>query len=117
MFADTEGLLELGEDEKGFRVGGPLASYDDGYECGLTWPDIWETHGKPGGPYVFSYGPCFNCRSPRTGCDRQTSPRFTCRQAIEYAARSREANRLWRLGWERGHQEKLRTGRRNPPRS
>jgi hypothetical protein len=53
-------------------------SYRDGFLCGLTWKDAWETHGKPGGPWILS-----NC------------------------PRSYAANKAWIRGWDTGHGAKL----------
>lgn len=92
-----------------------IASFNDGFNVGFTWPDAWEAHGKPGGPWVFSWRSCGpGCKA---GCDRQTTPRFTCRESHDYARLSQEKNRLWRLGWELGHAKKHAQGRRNSPRS
>jgi hypothetical protein len=27
-------------------------AFMEGFRSGLFWPDQWETHGKPGGPFV-----------------------------------------------------------------
>lgn len=59
--------------------------WDAGYKSGLEWPDIWETHGEPGGPFVLN-------------------------------EQTRAENKAWREAWRKGHDEKLRTKRSNPPR-
>ena len=68
------------------------AARKEGFENGLTWPDIWESHGTPGGPFV-------------------------CGDFHTYAhAQSAAENKAWREGWAVGHAEKLAQGRSNPPR-
>lgn len=56
-----------------------VKSYDDGYICGLFWPDAWEARGEPGGPWV-------NPDNPN----------------------SKRVNELWCKGWDDGHKEKLK---------
>lgn len=53
----------------------------EGYECGLSWPDAWDGHPEPGGPFV---------------------------SHTKYASQSAAENRAWREGWRKGHFEKLR---------
>lgn len=90
--------------------------YNEGHLIGLAWPDLWElgiAGREPGGPYVYSCGSGRHCGSydrDSDGCDVQTTPRFTCRQQIEYARQSAEENEKWREGWRAGHKEKLRLG-------
>lgn len=71
----------------------PSKKYDEGYETGLNWPDIWENHGKPGGPYI--------------------SSNYIQGQGWRYNQKSREENQDWCRGWEDGHKEKLKTKRSN----
>lgn len=68
-------------------------AYADGYKRGLEWPDAWETHGKPGGPWVYS------------ALDSGDAVEYARRQAE--AALSRRTNEAWRGGWARGHGLKL----------
>jgi len=63
-------------------------SYDKGFESGLLWPDAWENHGKPGGPYVYTA----DCWAPRTH--------------HIWAQASRAAHQAWMKGWEDGHRSK-----------
>jgi hypothetical protein len=72
--------------------------FNCGLMTGLNWPDAWESHGKPGGPWVPSIG-------------YSTDPKWiaTCQQA----AAERKA---WLAGWEEGHNEKIVTNRVNPMR-
>ena len=86
-------------------VHGYLGAYEDGYTCGLTWPDKWETHGKPGGPYMYTYD------GPRYGHILGT---LSDLERKELAARTKMENGLWRDGWEEGHNRKLNEGRSNP---
>lgn len=63
--------------------------YQQGFTTGYYWPDKWEEHGNPGGPWVYTD----ICRTPKF-------PRW--------AKRSRVINEQWRLGWEDGHKKKLK---------
>lgn len=60
----------------------------EGYKNGLTWPDAWEKHGNPGGPWV-SAGDLV----------------------------SSKVNSAWKRGWRLGHAHKLERGISNPLRS
>lgn len=73
-----------------------VAVFMDGYNTGLTWPDKWESHGRPGGPWVC--GP--------------TRPDPTPEQLERYRF-SRLMNETWRRGWRWGHAAKH--GRIAPP--
>lgn len=53
-------------------------SYFNGFVCGLTWKDAWESHGKPGGPWMMR-----DCKISHVG----------------HAA--------WIKGWDNGHKCKL----------
>jgi hypothetical protein len=68
--------------------------WDEGYKCGITWPDAWETHGTPGGPFV-------------------------CRAMSNKAMHEQDLaeNKAWREGWAKGHYVKVSTGRSNPERT
>jgi len=100
------------------EAGGTIGKYLEGYNVGLTWPDAWDKHGEPGGPWVYLDRGCYDCGNSRTGRgagrDRRTSPRFTCKEARAFSAQSQAENRAWRDGWKRGYAEKKRTGRSNP---
>ena len=68
-------------------------NYDQGYQEGLAWPDAWENHGDPGGPYIYR---------------GQNTPAM--------AAQTLAENKAWREGWKKGHEIKISTGRSNPKR-
>ncbi len=92
--------------EEGWNVPRPvMMGFLEGYHCGITWPDIWETdryssNGKPnpGGPWV------------RQVRDKKDSWRWVVDPV------SAATNAAWRRGWRFGHDLKLATGRSNPPR-
>jgi ribosome modulation factor len=69
----------------------------DGYQSGLNWPDTWEDHPKPGGPWV-------------------NGGRYTEKER-QMAAQSSAERQAWLEAWERGHADKLAQGRVNPKRS
>lgn len=84
MFIETVANCELvGDEDVNPSVSAALFNYNQGYERGLSWPDAWESHGKPGGPWVYSG------------------------RNAEESAKSRFENRVWRAGWEDGHKVKL----------
>lgn len=64
-------------------------SYQAGFKCGLEWPDAWEAHGQPGGPWV------------HTGRKGVGDP------YAEHAWATRRNNVAWRKGWDEGHVKKL----------
>ncbi len=63
-------------------------SYDSGYRTGIFWPDEWESHGKPGGPSVYSGGYQPDERSKT------------------WAQASKEAYEAWHRGYRNGHEAK-----------
>lgn len=67
----------------------PEEAYAEGFQQGLNWPDRWESHGKPGGPWVYRGG------------------------NSQWRKHDEEINKAWCIGWAEGHAEKLRTGRKN----
>jgi hypothetical protein len=67
--------------------------WDDGYRNGINWPDAWETHAEPGGPYIYGTGHNSN-------------------KALH--EQSKAENAAWREGWKKGHYVKISTGRKNP---
>ena len=92
-----------------------IQKYNEGYQIGFTWPDVWwqQNNYEPSGPYVYVGNSFCHCRSydrKGNGCGRQITPRFTCRQQIEYARQSAEENNKWREGWKAGNEERLRLG-------
>src|SRR5271154_3671693 len=86
MFSDKDDVLSDSSN-------GEFESYNEGYVCGLSWPDVW-TH-RPGGPWVYTPGYRYCCNRDSKGCDLQVSPRFTCKENIEYAARSAARAKCW----------------------
>lgn len=61
--------------------------YQEGYKEGLNWPDAWETHGEPGGPWI-------------PGVGRTETSRLNHEQALR-------DNHDWVRGWKDGHAKKL----------
>ncbi len=61
--------------------------YRTGFKMGLGWPDAWESHGKPGGPFV------------SRGRDNQ---------------QDLAENKAWLDGWAKGHADKISVGLVNP---
>ena len=89
MSSDEDSLDSLREYVKQF-ISSP--KYDEGYERGLNWPDKWESHGKPGGPWIKSdYVPW-----------SEGNPGW------RYNKKSLQENRDWCRGWEDGHNEKIK---------
>lgn len=65
-------------------------TYMTGYQRGLSWPDAWDSHAAPGGPFVYN----------------------DFRHPLE-SAQSRAENDAWCRGWRQGHVDKLLLGRKN----
>lgn len=86
--------------EESYPILGPVVNeqkvaekWNEGYQIGLTWPDIWDKHPEPGGPFI-------DGRSRNDGIREQ----------------SVAENKAWREGWRKGHADKLSSKRSNPPR-
>lgn len=102
MFSDKDNLLSDSSS-------GEFKAYNEGYTNGLTWPDAWKH--RPGGPWVYTAGYRYCCNRDGKGCNKQVSPRFTCRENIDYAAQSAAQHKCWLQGWEAGHIEKIKSGK------
>lgn len=72
--------VEVREGYKKYKV---HAAYVEGYDRGLNWPDAWEGHPEPGGPW------------------------FGGREFEQL----RDENKAWREGWREGHADKLATAK------
>lgn len=68
-----------------------LKAYEDGQRNGYWWPDEWQTHGHPDGPYVSK---CLQANRP-------THDERNC-EICEAAALSAMKNLAWRTGWSIG---------------
>ncbi len=91
----AEKLDEQAAEEKRVMLQHP--SYLDGYKTGLEWPDKWDKHAPPGGPWVYT------AKAWETG-----------QKYLNKAKISRMENEFWRKGWVAGFSEKKRTRRSNP---
>lgn len=69
-------------------------AYADGFKSGLNWSDAWESHGKPGGPWVPS--------------------KVLCRNSFAVYEQCAAERTAWLKGWEIGHCQKITTKRVNP---
>lgn len=67
----------------GLVIPTPEEGYDEGFDRGLNWPDKWESHGEPGGPF--------------RGCSRFEALR---KANLAYCD-------AWLRGWREGHEKKL----------
>ena len=85
---DTEFTLEERTFASGNIIKTAKESYVEGFESGFLWPDAWEDHGKPGGPWVYS--------------GQSNDP-----ANITWHKASKAANQAWCKGWEDGHKSKL----------
>jgi hypothetical protein len=67
-------------------------AYVAGYARGLSWPDAWEVHAEPGGPWV---NVAIYSGNPTIDAEREAA-----------AELSRKENEAWRKGWAFGHHVK-----------
>jgi hypothetical protein len=95
MFSGTMGSANIGLTESVLNPNTLkcIEQYINGYETGLNWPDKWESNKNPGGPWVYGYDKW----------DIKHYPEYVAK-----AKQSSEENRVWKIGWKQGHEEKWR---------
>ena len=88
--------------DKNARATEILEAFEEGYQNGYWWPDQWQNHGRPGGPFIRACG--------KRGFFRHDEK--TC-EMCENAAISSLSNLAWRTGWGIGNKKKIKESKSN----